>query len=64
MSCPAGTGGYDVLQLHQSHTDPVFRIEASGCGLVIVTIDGLAQPTLRGGPAVQRVLADLLPRHR
>lgn len=63
-SCPAGNGGYDVLHFVGATPDPVFRVEASGCGRITVTDGGVSQPTLGGGPTVDNALRDILARHR
>lgn len=64
MSCPADRGAYDVLHFTGATPAPVFRVDASGCRFITVTADGVSQPTLGGGATVDKMLADILSRHR
>jgi hypothetical protein len=60
VNCPNDNGAYDVLHFTGSTPDPVFRVDASGCGFINVTNDGVTQPALSGGYAVDRVLRKVL----
>lgn len=64
ISCPADYGGYDELHFTGATPDPVFRVEASGCRFITVTANGVRQPTLGGGAAVDKMLAAILAHHR
>lgn len=64
VSCPNDYGGYDHLHFTGATPDPVFKVESSGCGFITVTTNGVSQPALGGGRTVDRLLTDILARHR
>lgn len=64
ISCPADFGGYDELHFTGATPDPVFRVQASGCRFITVTANGVRQPTLGGGAAVDKMLDAILAHHR
>jgi hypothetical protein len=64
VMCPNDDGARDVLHFTGGTPDPVFRVGASGCGFIDVTTDGVRQPVLGDGFAVDRVLRRILSHRR
>ncbi|MBO0812426.1 MAG: hypothetical protein J2P23_10325 [Microlunatus sp.] len=64
VSCPASNGAYDILHFTGATPDPIFTVDATACRFITVTTDGVAQPTLHGGDAVDATLTAILAHRR
>lgn len=62
VNCPNDTGAHDRFEFLGASGSLVVRVAPSGCAWVDVSADGVRQPVLEGGYAVDQLLGRLLAR--
>lgn len=64
MNCGNSDGSHDVLRFTGGSRELVFRVDEFGCSFMTVEVDGVTQPGLTGGFAVDQALRGILADRR